>query len=252
MSTAIEAFPITETVPAGRGLRWCLDALRLWRRAPFKLFFMCLTITVVEGAIENIPWVGSWTLHIFVAGMLQYGILLGLDDLAHGRRLQWAHLFGCFRRGRFLRSLALVALCGAVVFGIVQLVVWLAYGQAGIDFMWLGQRMAHRSLMTPRLQEIASLPAIVLTVLLTLCPCLMLFNSLSPWRAFTRGVRAAVHFASPFGVFLLVNLIIAFALSSNEWIIPLGLMFFTPWANACVYAVWHDLRFGAPATGSQG
>lgn len=84
MSTIPSIFPITAPLPASRGLRWCVDGLRLWRRAPFKLFLLSLLTVLVEVLIQRIPWVGSWTLSVILLPLICYGILLGLDELAHG------------------------------------------------------------------------------------------------------------------------------------------------------------------------
>lgn len=46
-------FPTATTVPARRWLRWYLDGLRLWQRAPLKLFFVSLAVSIVELVVEN-------------------------------------------------------------------------------------------------------------------------------------------------------------------------------------------------------
>lgn len=252
MSTPQDAIATAMAIPASRGLKWCVDGLRLWRRAPFKFFFMYLVVVIVTALIESVPWVGSWTLHIFELGMLQYGILLGLDALANGQRLRWAHLFGCFRRGRFWGSLGLVALCGAVEFGIVQLVVWAVYGQAGVDLMWLGQRWTHKALIGPQLQEIASLPGTIIAMFLMLAPCLLLFQNRSPWRALTESIRTVIRYPAPFATFLAVNLVVVLVGSSTRWLIPLSLILGLPWMTACSYAVWRDLTDALPSTVAKG
>lgn len=239
-------------IPSKRGLRWCVDGLRFWRLAPFKFFFMYLVVLIVTALIESIPWAGSWTLHIFELGMLQYGMLLGLNDLANGKPLRWTHLFACFRRGRFWKSIALVALCGVIEFGIVQLVVWAVYGQAGIDFMWLGQRWSHKSLIGPQLQEIASLPGSVVGLFLMLAPCGLLFRGQSPWQAFVSSVGAVVRHPAPFASFLAVSLVLVAVGSSARWLIPLSLILVMPWMTACSYAIWRDLSGAAPIGVAQG
>lgn len=224
----------------------------MWRRAPFKFFFMYLVVLIITGIIESVPWVGGWTLHIFELGILQYGLLLGLDDLANGKPLRWSHLFGCFRQGRFWKSIALIALCGIVLFGITQLVVWAVYGQPGIDLMWLGQRWSHRSLLGPKLQEIASLPGTVIEVFLMLAPCLLLFRGSSPWHAFVRSIDIVIRHPAPFATFLAVNLVVVLVGSSTRWLIPLSLLFGMPWITACSYAVWRDLDNRIRATEVKG
>lgn len=88
MSFTHDPFPNLASVPISHGLRWRVDGIRLWRRAPFKLFFFCLFTLLVEVVIQRIPWVGGWTFSIILLPLLNYGILLDLDELARQGRIR--------------------------------------------------------------------------------------------------------------------------------------------------------------------
>lgn len=48
--TIASPFQIIAAAPASGGLRWCVDRLRSWLRAPFKLFALCLLKLLDAGA----------------------------------------------------------------------------------------------------------------------------------------------------------------------------------------------------------
>jgi len=148
MSIPRYAFPVRTAVPISRGLRWCMDGLRLWRLAPFKLFVLCLVPLLVEGALQLIPWAGV-TLSKVVVPLLLFGILLGLDGRARGQRMRWACILDGFRRRPFVPVLAFAAFYGLSVFAIQQFAAWLIYGSPAVDAVWLGHAMAHRALHSP-------------------------------------------------------------------------------------------------------
>jgi hypothetical protein len=89
------------------------------------------------------------------------------------------------------------------------------------------------------------------SVLLLLAPCLFLFEGLSPWQSVCASVRTVLHFAAPFGVFLLVNLVVFALLLAAHWTFALVLLI-APWSTACAYAVWRDLRTVAAAPAAAG
>lgn len=240
MSAIPERLPAATNLPASRGLRWCLDGLRLWRRAPLKLFLLCLAQLLAEALLQLIPWVGV-TLSKLVVPLLLMGILLGLDEQARGGRMRWACLLDGLRRRPFAPVLALAALWGLGVFAVQQGVAWLVYGWPAVDAVWLGHAMAHRALMTPTFERVLLVPGVLPSILLMLAPCLFLFNGRSPWQAIVGSVRMACRHAAPFGVFLLVSLAVFLLMLAEPWAFAL-VPFLAPWSMACTVVVWRDLR----------
>jgi hypothetical protein len=232
--------------PAGRALHWCLGGLRLWRRAPFRLFLLCLAQLLAEALLQLIPWAGV-TLSKLVVPMLLLGILLGLDELARGGRLRWSCLLDGVRRRPFLPVLALATLWGLGVFAVQQGVAWLVYGWPAVDAVWLGHAMVHRTLMTPAFERILLMSGVLPSVLLLLAPCRFLFEGRSPWQAIVGSMRTAWRHAAPFGVFLLVNLGVFALMLSSSWTLLVLMPLIGPWSMACTYAVWNDLRQAAGA-----
>ena len=246
MSAVPDNLPVASPVPASRGLRWCVDGLRLWRRAPFKLLLLCLVQLLVEMVLQLVPWVGV-SLSKLVVPILLMGILLGLDELARGGPLRWSCLTVALHRRRFLSLLALAAMWGLGVFAVQQGVAWAVYGWPAVDAVWLGHAMAHRALMTPAFERVLLVPGVLPSVLLLLAPCLFVLGGQSPWRSVRVSVRTVLRFAAPFGVLLAMNLA-AFALMlAAHWTFALALLI-VPWSTACTYAVWDDLRMLAPAS----
>lgn len=240
MSAIPERLPVAAALPASRGLRWCLDGLRLWRRVPLRLFLLCFAQLLVETLLQLIPWVGV-TLSKLAVPVLLMGILLGLDEQARSGRMRWSCLLDGLRHRPFMPVLALAALWGLGVFALQQAVAWLVYGWPALDAVWLGHVMAHRELMTATFERVLLVPGVVPAILLMLAPCLFLFDGQPPWRAVCGSVRMACRHAAPFGVFLLVNLGVFLLMLAKSWTFAL-VLFLSPWSVACSYAVWRDLR----------
>ena len=246
MSVASESLSLAASLPASRAFRWCMDGLRLWRRAPITLFLLCVAQLVVEALLQLIPWAGV-TLSKLMVPMLVMGILRGLDELAQGQRLRWSSPLDCLRGKRFLPTLGLAALWGFTVFGVQQLSAWLIYGWPAVDAVWLGHAAAHRELMGLPFTRVLLLPGVLPGVLLMLAPCLFLSRGLTPWRAICESVRTVLHYPRPFALFLLLNLAVFALVFSTHWAFVLVLVY-VPWSTACTYAVWHDLSSRIPAS----
>lgn len=241
MSAILEAHQSVARLPASRGIRWCRDALRLWGRAPFKLWALCLASLLVEMALQlSVPWAGV-ALSKVIVPMLGMGILLGLDQLAHDRPMRWSCLFGAFRRRRVGQTVLVAALVGLGAFGVQQLVAWAIYGWPAVDAVLFGHAMAHRELLTPAFERIVMMSGVLPGVLLLLAPCLFLFGRLGPWRSVGRSVQAAMRNPVPFGVLVLVSLAL-FALMFATWWTFVLVLLFLPWSAVLPYVVWQDVR----------
>ena len=244
MSAVPENFP-AGTMPARQALRWCLDGLRLWRRAPFKLFVLCALQMLAEGLLQLIPWVGV-TLSKLVVPLLLMGILLGLDELARGGRLRWMCLLDGVRQRPWRPALALAAMWGLSVLVVQQGVAWLAYGWLAVDAVLFGHASVHPALRTLAFTRTLLLPGVPPSILLLLAPCLFLFDRRSPWRSMVGSVRTVLRHAEVFGVLLLVNLALFVLLLSTGWTMLVLLPLVGPWSVASTYAVWSGLRAAAP------
>lgn len=240
MSAVIDAVPSSDPLRAGRGLRWCVDALRLWRRAPWKLLVLGVTPLVIETLLQLVPWVGV-TLSKIAVPMLILGVVLGLDGLARNGTLRWGSLFDAFRGGRLWRALLLALLFGGSVFAVQQLCAALVYGWPAVDAVWLGHVMAHRELLSRTFEYVLILPGVPLTVLLVLASPLFLFAGRSPWRAMWESLRFVLRHPAPFVVFGLVNIaLMALGLSFSLGMVLL--LVAQPWSFACIYVIWRDVQ----------
>lgn len=246
MLSATENLPAVTPVNAlARALHWSMEGLRWWRRAPWTLLWLCLLQLVVEAMLQLIPLVGV-TLSKLVVPLLVMGILLGLDDMAAGKRLRVVCLAGCLRRRRFLPALALAAWWGFLVFGLQQLVAYLVYGPAAVDAVLLGHMAAHRELANLSFTRTLILPGLLFSILLLPAPFLLLFRGLPPGPAIRDSVRMVLANAAPFAWFALVNLLLLALLFITPWAIALILLL-APWSVAASYAIWCDVGRQVPA-----
>jgi hypothetical protein len=245
MSSAIESVPVAQPRPAfARALHWALQGLRWWRRAPLMLLLLCLIQLLVESLLQLIPWVGV-TLSKLVVPLLVMGILLGLNELAHGGRLRFASLLGCFRRERFMPSLGLAALWGFAVFGFQQLIAGLVYGWPALDAVLLGHMATHPELASLQFERILMIPGLLPITLLSLSPFLLMFRGVSPWQAVCGSARLVLANVGSFAWFLLLNVMLFVLIFAGAWT-QLLLLLVGPWSVAASYAVWRDVSTSVP------
>jgi hypothetical protein len=240
MSSVIESVPAAPSASAFvRAMHWSIQGLRWWRRTPWMLLLLCLIQLLVESLLQMIPWAGM-ALSKLVVPLLMMGILLGLDDVAQGRRLRLASLFGCLHRGRFLPALSLAVLWGFTVFGFQQLCACLVYGWPALDAVLFGHMAAHPELAGLQFVRTLILPGLLPLTLLMLAPFLLLFKGESPWQALIGSVRLVLANAGSFAWFALLNILLFGLLFASGWTMVLVLLL-GPWSTAASYAVWRDI-----------
>lgn len=226
-------------LPAFRGLAWAREGLRLWRRAPLRLWLLCVAVLLVEGALQLIPSVGV-ALSKLAVPMLTLGILHGLDESADAGRMRWGCLFDALRGGRAGSALLLAALTGLPVFAVQQVSACLVYGPVALDAVLFGHFTAHPELATTPFLFVLMLPGIVPATLLMLAP-LLWWDGRTPWQA-VRGSLHLVrrHFAA-FAVIAALSAAICALLFGLRWGAVLVLAY-VPWMLATTCAAWRELR----------
>lgn len=246
MSVVSENLSVPHSVPASKGLRWCLDGLRLWRRAPFRLFLLGLAMLLVEFVLQSAIPLAGVVLSKIVVPIIGMGILLGISALSNGDKLPWSSFVAGFRGGRLRPALGLALITGLGAFAFQQSIAWLVYGWPAMDAILLGHAMAHRELITPMFQRVLLTPGVIPAVLLLLAPCLLLFEHRSPWRAAGESIRTAWRHKAPIGVYLLVNVALFLLMTATTWTFAIVFLI-VPWSLACSYVIWRDLRTHEPA-----
>jgi len=226
-------------LPATRALHWFAEGARLWRRAPVMLFLLAFVPLLVEGLVQLIPLVG-FVLSKFVAPLMSFGLIFGLDALARGERLRVSHLFMPFRDGHFSGAARLV-LWTMLVPALQVTVATIVYGPAALDAIVLGHILQHPELMTTRaFSWWLILPGIPLAVLLmTLPPPMVLLRGMAPGRAIVLSARRMFAAPLPFIVLALVSIAILFVALASPWG-ALALLL-QPWLMASMFAAWLDL-----------
>ncbi len=240
MSVASAKASATPSMPARRCWHWCVRGLGIWRRAPLKLLVLCTVPLVLEAGLQTMPTVGV-TLSKCLVPILGLGILAGLDEQAQGNPLRWSCLYDIVSQRRFTEALGLVAISALPVFAAQQAIAWLVYGWPAVDAILLGHQAVHRELMTSGFVRLLILPGSVLSTLLVLAAPAWLLGGYGAWRAVRLSIGMVVYHPKPFGMFLLVNLACLALLLSAHWTFVLVLLYL-PWASACSYAIWDDLR----------
>jgi hypothetical protein len=240
MSVVAANASVTPPLPSGRCWQWCMHGFRIWRRAPLKLVMLCTVLLVAEALLQTIPTVGV-ALSKCLVPILGLGILAGLDEQNRGKPLRWSCLYDVVSQKRFTQAMGLVAISALPVIAVQQAAVWLVHGWPAVDAVLLGHQAAHRELMTPGFIRLLVLPGSALSILVVLAGPAWLLGGYRPWRALRLSIDTVVHHPAPFGMFLLVNLACMVLILSAHWTFLLILLYL-PWATACGYAIWDDLR----------
>ncbi|HEU4669789.1 MAG TPA: hypothetical protein VFR91_03745 [Dyella sp.] len=240
--------PVTLPAPSAlaRASGWYRDALRLWRRAPFKWVVLSLACLVAEALLQLMPAVGT-VLSKVVVPMLAVGLWPGLDRLARGEPLRFACLLAGWRHPRWPALWGLAAATGLVVFAVQVASAALVYGPVVWDAVVLGHLLHHPALQTRRMEFVLLLPGLVPATLLTLAPPLFLFRGKGALAALAGSVRWVAGHAAAFVLALLPQLALFAVALSSPWAMPL-LLLLLPLGTLLAYAAWRDLA-GAPPEG---
>ena len=240
MSVTFERLPDVESLPIRHSWRWFVEGVRIWRLHPLKLFLLCLTPMLAEALLQLIPIAGVLLSKILPL-LVSLGILSGLAESERTGVLRWSCLFDIFRQRRWQSAALLAVLYGPLIFGVQQLVAWLAYGWPAIDMALLGHVSAHPELKTRCFELLLILPGIPASVLLGLAPMYWLFAGAAPWAAIRESVRTVLHRPWPFGLYTLIQLAVFTVILSGSVAMLLALPYLA-WATATSYAIWKDIR----------
>jgi hypothetical protein len=240
---AIQKLPdpqqFVRTVPLHAAFGWSIDALRLWRQAPFMLFLLTLAWVIVEGLVQLIPVAGV-ALSKMIMPILDVGILIGLDQLARGDGLRFSTLVQGFRRDR-LPMLPMIVACGLVVFLTQLIPASLIFGPDAADMILFNHM--HPKLLNSTFVLTLILPGMVPVILLGLVAPLMVFHGVPPLLALKLGVSRVLS-AWPACLLFMVITTLAFAIAlASPWL-NLLLLAVLPWSMASIYVFYRDVITG--------
>ncbi len=222
-----------------RVLAWCVDALRLWRRAPLMLVALGVAMLVIEALLQQVPLAGM-ALSKLVVGMIGSGIWLGLDDLRQGQRLRLSCLWRAWRHPRLPALLLLNVALAVLVNGVQLAIASLVYGHGALDAVVAGHMAAHPELATRAFVYTLILPGMLPSTLTTFALPLFLFRGAAIGAALADSLRLVA--LAPFA-FALVALLQTLLLAASLYggLSMLLLLLVMPWSAALGFAIWMDV-----------
>ena len=233
--TATQLSGFKPTSPA-MALRWWVDALSLWRRAPFTLLVMGLTPLAVEFLLQQIPQAGM-ILSKFLTPLVSAGVPVAINELAQGKKLRARFLLAGFQASR-LRSLLILNLLSLSVLAVQLLSACLVYGLPTLDLvLW---EHPHPELMSRAFVLTLILPGVLPSTLLLLAQPLILFQGVSPTKAVALSIRR--WWAAPAAFFLFLSIAaVLLAVSLGFGFGVLLLLLLQPWVACVSYIAYRDL-----------
>ena len=211
-----------------RAFAWYSDAMRLFRRHPFRFALLALVVFTSELVLERIPFVGSPGAKVIVP-LLACSLLYATLAVDRGDRPRASHLVAPFAAP--LRAIAAVIAASLVVLAVEWVVGWQA-GKVNV-------------LVASELQELRAGPilaiygsGVAVSLPLTLVPMLALFEGAGVRESFATSASAFARNVPAFllyGALSIALLGLAFVTAGIALVVVLPL-----WA-ASSFAAWKDL-----------
>lgn len=229
-------------VEAGQGWAWIVEGWRLFLKAPGLWIVMLLIYIVVGVLLSFIPLVGG-LVYTLAMPALMGGMIYGAAALSQGHTLEISYLFRAFQDQERLGPMLIL---GALLV-VAHIIVGLTIGGIVAGWMMGGARMPVNEPMTPAMvMNTGTLLGLLILFLIGLVIAMALFYAIplvmlgkkAPWPSIQESFSACLTNISPFLVFGLVYLVLAFLAA-----IPFGLGFFIlgPVTFAAVYASYRDV-----------
>jgi hypothetical protein len=239
MTNAAPALAV-RAVPATRALAWYVEAMRLWKRAPFTLCALGFFSLASEFALQLIPDAGMLASKV-LAPLVTCGMFIAAHSLATGGR---AHVTDALRP--FAASAAAIAAIVVSSLAVFAAEALAAYVAADVNLLRAGASDAGMDVTAVLLMFAVGVLVSLPFTLVALCALLDGAGFASSFRAsfaaFTRNVPAFLLY----GVLSYALLLIGIAT------VGLGLIVVLPlWATSS-YAAWRDLLHADESTAAPG
>jgi uncharacterized membrane protein len=218
----------SRTVRADRAFAWYAEALRLFKRHPFRFAALAVTIIVVELVLDLIPVAGRPAANIVVP-LLACSLLYASLATDRGDQPQARHLAAPFAAP--FTAVVAVLLASVLVFAAEWLVAWHV---AGVNLLASDDGEALGVLAT----FVVYGAGVAVSLPLTLVPLLALFEQAGVRDAF---VMSAGSFLRNMPAFLLYGALSIALLGIAFVTLGLGLALALPLWAASSYAAWKDL-----------
>jgi len=247
-------------VETGRGWRWIVGGIALFRKSPLMWAIVVLILYVALKVLMRISVLGL--VAILLLPIFLVGLMEGCRALERGEALQVNHLLSGFRTN----AAPLITLGGVSLVG--NLLIAMIIAAIGGDAMMTIMKFAGQTSITPeavhtvqQAMSKATLAAMVgaalslpLMMALWFAPLLVYFHGMKPLRAIVYSFWACWKNALPFllyGLVVLAALILVMPVSLATRQIDLGLWLLAPVLIPTIYASYSDLFHAGDAPAAE-
>lgn len=249
-------------VAAGKGWRWLVDGLALFRRSPGNWIAITLLLGAIWLGSLFIPLVGPLLFNLF-SPLFFAGLMIGCRALEEGKPLEVPHLFAAFKQHAApLVTVGGVYLVGTIiVLGIVLLIAGgsmlptlLAKGGGDPETVKAAMRSLAMGL------AVGAAVYLPLIMLIWFAPLLVVFDGMAPVPAMKLSFEACLRNTVPFlvyglvilGLWIVLSLPGAFGVFGAALMVAL-LVLSIPVLICSIYASYRDIfQATPPAVGGGG
>jgi hypothetical protein len=247
-------------VETGRGWRWIVGGIALFRKSPLIWAVVVLILYVALKVLMRISVLGL--VAILLLPIFLVGLMEGCRALERGEALQVNHLLSGFRTnvgplitlgGISLVGNLLIAMIITAIGGDAMMTIMKFAGQTSIapEAVHAVQQAMSKATLAATVGAALSLP---LMMALWFAPLLVYFHGMKPLRAIVYSFWACWKNAMPFllyGLVVLAALIMVMPVSLATRQIDLGLWLLAPILIPTIYTSYRDLFHAgdAPASG---
>jgi uncharacterized membrane protein len=232
---------------SSRGLDWWSEGWRVFMAAPALWIGVVVVLVLIMAALSFVPFAGN-VAQFLLWPVFSGGLVLGCHALAHGRPLEFGHLFAGFQEGRAggLVILGLISLgVNLVLMLVVAMFVFGAVGVSGLAGFMSGDptAMVGSALAGAGVAALIATPIVLIAGALFLMAWwfatpLVVLNRAQPVEALKASFDAAWRNIGALAIFGLVFLGLAIVAS-----IPFGLgwLVLGPVSVGASYASWREV-----------
>jgi len=247
-------------VETGRGWRWIVGGIALFRKSPLIWAVVVLILYVALKVLMRISVLGL--VAILLLPIFLVGLMEGCKALERGETLQVNHLLSGFRTnvaplitlgGISLVGNLLIAMIITAIGGDAMMTIMKFAGQTSIapDAVQTVQQAMSKATLAAAVGAALSLP---LMMALWFAPLLVYFHGMKPLRAIVYSFWACWKNAMPFllyGLVVLAALIMVMPVSLATRQIDLGLWLLAPVLIPTIYTSYRDLFHAGDAPAAE-
>jgi uncharacterized membrane protein len=233
--------PEGQTVGAGNGWQWIVDAWELFRRQPGMWIALVVVFLVIFFVVGMIPFLGSLAAAL-LGPVFAGGIALGCQHLRDGGELEIGHLFAGFKT--HTGKLVMIGVFNLVAWIVIAAIIMVFVGGSVFAVMMGGGSGAAGDIAAGMSVLLAMLIGLALGVpvymAIWFAPALVALNDFEPLQAVKTSFAACLKNILPFLLYGVILFALAIVAS-----IPflLGWLVLGPVLAASVYTAYRDIFY---------